>query len=159
MNQFAGTRLFLLQQGISLAKSNGKPFDVRVMVQKTKAGQWKATAIFCKVGKENKVTTNYSQGGTLNYIDPTLKGAGFDSSTREALKSELRQLGLKVAHIFSKKNSGFKELGLDVAIDDEGKLWILEVNTRPQFFPLKNLEDKSLYLKILSYAKQYGRKK
>ncbi|MDF2671379.1 MAG: hypothetical protein K0R67_3685, partial [Paenibacillus sp.] len=36
---------------------------------------------------------------------------------------------------------------------------ILEVNTRPQFYPLKDKKDKTLYYRILSYAKQYGRYK
>lgn len=159
MNTFAGTRSFILQKGITLAKSNGKPFDIRVMVQKTKDGSWKATALFCKVGRSNKVTTNYNQGGSIQFIDSTLKGAGFEDASRTAIKAELRQLGLHVADVFSRRSTNFKELGLDVAIDTGGRLWILEVNTRPQFYPLKNMKNKTLYRKILSYAKQYGRKK
>lgn len=159
MTAFAGTRSFILQKGITLAKSNGKPFDIRVMVQKTKTSDWKATALFCKVGRSNKVTTNYNQGGSVQFIDPTLIGAGFDDASRAAVKAELRQLGLSVASIFSKRSTHFKELGLDVAIDTSGRLWILEVNTRPQFYPLKHMKNKALYRKILSYAKQYGRTK
>ncbi|MGO4373811.1 hypothetical protein AB4Z21_24220 [Paenibacillus sp. MCAF20] len=39
------------------------------------------------------------------------------------------------------------------------KPWILEVNTKPQFYPLKKLGDKTMYNRIISYAKQYGRTK
>lgn len=159
MRSFAGKRSFILQKGVALAKSNGKPFDIRVMVQKTKDGSWKPTALFCKVGHSGKVTTNYNQGGSLQFINSTLEGAGFDASKRTKIKADLRKLGLFVAKVFNKRSKGFKELGLDVAIDSKARLWILEVNTRPQFYPLKDMKNKGLYLKILSYAKQYGRKK
>gem|GEM_PF-208250 len=158
LKSFASTRSFILQKGIALAKSNGRPFDVRVMVQKTNAGVWEATALFCKVGLANKVTTNYNQGGSIKFIDSTLTGAGFNESQRSSIKDELRWLGVKVAKVFSKKSSGYRELGLDVAIDTTGRLWILEVNTRPQIYPLKNMNNGKLYRKILSYAKHYGRK-
>jgi len=159
MRSFAEQRSFILQKGIALAKSNGKPFDIRVMVQKTNEGTWKTTAIFCKVGRPGKVATNYNQGGHLQFITPTLTNAGYGEKKQENIQSKLRHLGTSVAHVFSKYNSGFKELGLDVAIDQNGKIWILEVNTRPQFYPLKNMHNKTLYCKILKYAKQYGRTK
>lgn len=159
MKKFAGTRPFLLQQGIELAKSNGNPFDIRVMVQRTKENKWVTSAIFTKVGLPGKVTTNYHQGGKVQFINKTLSGAGLDKEASDLAKAELRKLGLLVANTFDQHTKGCKELGLDVALDTEGKLWILEVNTRPQFFPLKNMKNKNLYNKILSYAKDYGRKR
>lgn len=159
MKSFAGKRSFILQKGIALAKTKGKPFDIRVMVQKTKEQKWNTTAIFCKVGRAGKVATNYNQGGHLQFLSPTLSGAGYSQPQQSALKAELDKLGLQVARVFSRHSKGFKELGLDVAIDQNDRLWILEVNTRPQFYPLKDMADKALYMKILSYAKQYGRKR
>lgn len=148
LNRFAGSRPYLLQKGIRLAKSNGKPFDIRVMVQKTKQGAWVSTALFTKVGNPNKVATNYNQGG-----------ANFTSAYTQQLESELKGLGVAVGKNFDRHYRGFKELGLDVAVDSNGRPWILEVNTRPQIYPLKTLKDRSLYYKVLSYGKHYGRTK
>lgn len=159
LNRFAGTRPYLLQKGIRLAKSNGKPFDVRVMVQKTKQGTWTSTALFTKVGNPKKVATNYNQGGTIGTFHNTMNGAKFSSAFTPQLESDLKRLGVAVGKNFDRNYKGFKELGLDVAIDSKGKAWILEVNTRPQIYPLKALKDKSIYNKILSYGKQYGRYK
>lgn len=159
MKSLAGERSFILQKGIALAKTNGKPFDIRVMVQKTTEGTWTSTAIFCKVGRPGKVATNYNQGGHLQFITPTLTNAGYSKEKQDSIQSELRRMGTSVAHVFSRHSKGFRELGLDVAIDQQGRLWILEVNTRPQFYPLKNMSNKTLYNKILKYAKQYGRTK
>ncbi len=159
LNRFAGSRPYLLQKGIHLAKCNGKPFDIRVMVQKTKPGAWVSTALFTKVGNPKKVATNYNQGGTIKTFHKTMNGANFSSTFTPQLESELKRLGVAVGHNFDRHYRGFHELGLDVAVDSKGKAWILEVNTRPQIYPLKALKDKSLYHRILSYGKQYGRKK
>ncbi|MNR59562.1 Tubulin-tyrosine ligase family protein [compost metagenome] len=72
---------------------------------------------------------------------------------------ELKQLGVSVGHNFDQNFKGFRELGLDVAIDNKGKPWILEVNTRPQFYPLKNMSNRKLYKRIVDTGKQYGRTK
>lgn len=151
-------RTFLLQKGITLAKSNGRPFDTRVMVQKTNGGEWVSTALFTKIGRPGKVATNYKQGGKLGYFRPTMAGAGFGSDRIERKEAELKKLGRRVGRVFDRYGKGFRELGLDVALDRSGNAWILEVNTSPQFYPLKNMKDKSLYRRIMSYARQYGRK-
>lgn len=158
MRKRVNGRPFLLQQGISLAKSNGNPFDTRVMVQKTNAGRWVSTALFTKIGRPGKVATNYKQGGRIGYFRPTMAGAGFGSNRIGQKESELKQLGRRVGRVFDRHGKGFRELGLDVALDSSGHVWILEVNTSPQFYPLKNMKDKSLYRRIVSFAKQYGRK-
>ncbi|MNO08528.1 hypothetical protein D3C81_2312260 [compost metagenome] len=50
-----------------------------------------------------------------------------------------------------------KEIGLDIAIDEQHQIWILEVNTLPALFPFKSLENKDIYKKIYRYAVSYGR--
>ena len=68
-------------------------------------------------------------------------------------------LGVSVGQNFEQHNRRFRELGLDVALDAKGRPWILEVNTRPQIYPLKNMKNRKLYKRIVNIAKQYGRSK
>ncbi|RED52817.1 YheC/D-like protein [Cohnella lupini] len=150
---------FLLQKGIQLASTKGRPFDIRVMVQKEDDGRWKSTALFTKIGKSEKVATNYNQGGKIGYFRQTLSGAGFGEAAINSKELELKRLGVSVGRLFDKRKQGFRELGLDVALDRKGRAWILEVNTRPQFYPLKRMGDNGMYRRILSYAQKYGRKK
>ncbi|KOP68955.1 hypothetical protein AMS62_05245 [Bacillus sp. FJAT-18019] len=159
LSRYAGSRPYLLQKAIHLAKSNGKPFDIRVMVQKTRQGVWVSTALFTKIGNPNKVATNYNQGGTIGTFHKTMSGARFSPAFNLQLESELKGIGVAVGKNFDRHYKGFKELGLDVAVDSKGRPWILEVNTRPQVYPLKTLKDRSLYHKVLSYGKHYGRTK
>lgn len=158
LNRFSNRRSYLLQKGIRLARANGKPFDIRVMVQKTNSGKWKSTALFLKIGTGNKIVTNYNQGGKIGNFRSTLSGAGFDTASIHHIEAELKRMGISTGKHFDRYQKGFKELGLDVALDSRRKLWILEVNTRPQIYPIKTLKDRTLYQHVLSYAKQYGRR-
>lgn len=157
LKRFSNKQSYLLQKGIDLAKTKGNPFDIRVMVQKSNKGSWVSTALFAKIGKPGKVATNYNQGGNIGFFEQTMSGAGYKAAETKRMESKLKKLGVSVGKNFDKHLKGFRELGLDVALDSKGKHWILEVNTRPQFYPLKNLKNKKLYRRILSYAKQYGR--
>ncbi|CAM4424548.1 YheC/YheD family protein [Paenibacillus alkaliterrae] len=159
LNKQARTRPYLLQKGIKLAATKGQPFDIRVMVQKSNKGSWKSTALFTKIGRPGKVATNYHQGGRLGYFRQTLSGAGFGTTAVRRKEQELKKLGESVGRIFDEHGNGFRELGLDVALDGKGNAWILEVNTRPQFYPLKHMTDKSMHRRIMEYARQYGRKR
>jgi glutathione synthase/RimK-type ligase-like ATP-grasp enzyme len=159
LKRYAAHRDYLLQKGIPLAKTNGRPFDIRVMVQKKNDGKWVSTALFTKIGRSGKVATNYNQGGKIGYFRPTLLAAGYNEASARRKELKLKRMGVSVGQCFDRHRKGFRELGLDVALDSKGKPWILEVNTRPQFYPLKNFKDKGLYHRIVSYAKQYGRRK
>ncbi|MDR6551118.1 YheC/YheD family protein [Paenibacillus qinlingensis] len=159
LSNHAGKRSYLLQKGISLAKTKGRPFDIRVMVQKTNQGSWITTGLFTKIGRPGKVATNYNQGGTIGYFKSTMRGAGYSKADIQERETHLKQMGVTVGNTFDYHKRGFRELGLDVAIDSKGNPWILEVNTRPQFYPLKNMSNRKLYQRMVNTGKQYGRKK
>lgn len=159
LSRFSKKRSFLLQKGIHLARTNGRPFDIRVMVQKTNKGAWLSTAIITKVGKPGKVATNYHQGGKLKLLRPTLSGAGYNRASIQHMEAKLKRLGVSVGKNFARRRKGFRELGLDVALDSKRKPWILEVNTRPEIYPIRKMRNKTLYRRIIFYAKQYGRYK
>lgn len=159
LKKTARGRSYLLQKGIYLKTSGGRPFDLRTMVQKSKQGKWVATALFVKLGMKNKVVTNYHQGGQLALVEPTLRRAGCTPAEIKRYVRRLETLGLKTARCFDRKSKRYRELGLDVALDRKGRLWILEVNTRPNFYGLKTLPDKSLYRTVVRYGAGYGRTK
>ncbi len=156
LKSFAKGKTFLLQRGINLATVKGNPFDLRVMVQKPDDGKWLVSAMFVKIGRSGKVVNNYNQGGKLANFNTTLKKANYTEDEIQSVNRQLVDMGEQTGKCFDKHYEGFRELGIDVAIDQSNKLWILEVNTRPQFYPLKRV-NKALFNTIAGYAKQYGR--
>ncbi|SDW97323.1 YheC/YheD family protein [Paenibacillus sp. CF384] len=158
LNRIARGRSYLLQKGIYLKSARGRPFDLRVMVQKD-GSKWVPTVMFVKLGKKNKVVTNYHQGGKLAEVEPTLRRSGYSQAQVTRYKQKLKTLGMQTARCFDRHSTRFKELGLDVALDRQGRLWILEVNTRPGFSALKSLADKRFYRTVVRYGRKYGRTK
>ncbi|SEO05408.1 YheC/YheD family protein [Paenibacillus sp. OV219] len=157
LKSIASGRSYLLQKGIKLSTCRGRPFDLRMTMQRSKKRKWVSTVMFVKLGKPGKVVTNYHQGGKLALVEPTLRRTGYNKSQVASYTKQLKKLGMETAHCFDKRSKKFNELGLDVALDHHGKLWILEVNTRPSFSALKSLSDKSLYRTIVRYGRNYGR--
>lgn len=147
----------IIQQGITLELVAGRPYDIRAMVQRRPNSNWTCTGIFAKVGSPDKIVTNYRQGGKLYTLDNVFNKMNLSSTEKELRKSHLNKTALDVATLLNSKCSGMFEMGIDFAYDREGNLWILEVNSnKPQFYPLKKIS-RSMYNRMLSYARSYGR--
>jgi glutathione synthase/RimK-type ligase-like ATP-grasp enzyme len=147
----------IIQQGIVLEFVAGRPYDIRAMVQRRPNSNWICTGIFTKVGLPNKIVTNYHQGGKLKSLDNVLNKMGLSSTEKAMRKSNLNKVALDTANLLNSKRLGMFEMGIDFAYDKKGNLWILEVNSnRPQFYPLRNIS-RSMYNRMLSYARSYGR--
>ncbi|GAB7055804.1 MULTISPECIES: YheC/YheD family protein [Paenibacillus] len=149
-------RPYLVQKGVRLLVHAGRPFDVRVMVQRNPKGRWKATGIVGRVAHPRKVVTNGSQGGTIYPVEVLLK-VYTGKEKRKALMSKMKKIGVKAARQLSAAYPGMREIGADIALDRRLKPWIIEVNTNPDPCPFTKLKNRSMIRRIIRYAKGYGR--
>lgn len=147
----------IIQQSISLDKFQGRPYDLRAMVQRKPGGPWVCTGIFVKIGGKNRITTNYYQGGQMLTYEQFLQAKGYSSTERSAKQAYIKEIAIAMAKTLSKKRSGMQEMGIDLAFDKHKQLWVIEVNTyHPQFHPLKKIAP-SMYRRMMRYARSYGR--
>jgi glutathione synthase/RimK-type ligase-like ATP-grasp enzyme len=147
---------YLVQKGIRLLTYESRPFDIRVMVQKSPKGQWEATGIAGRVAHPRKVVTNGSQGGTIYPVE-TLLETYTSMTKRTALIDSMNRLGVKAAVQLSGTYPGLREIGVDIALDKGLHPWILEVNTYPDPCPFTKLPDDRMLRRIVRYGKAYGR--
>lgn len=148
---------YLIQQGIHLLRHKGRPFDLRVLTQKSPSGQWVSTGIIGRVAAKNKIITNHHSGGVVQHYKP-LMTEHMTAEEAENIRKELNVLGVNVASQLQKSYPKLKEIGLDIAIDGRWNIWILEVNTKPALFPFKKFfKDPSIYNQVRKYATAYGR--
>lgn len=148
----------IIQKTISLDQVDGRPYDIRSMVQRKPGGPWVCTGFMAKVGAPKKIVTNYSQGGKIYTLRNVLQKKGLSSSQSRLRIRLLSKKTLEIARTLSRKHTGMHEMGIDFAYDTKQRLRILEVNSNhPQFHPLKKL-DPTAYNRMLSFAKSYGRK-
>ncbi|AJY77784.1 hypothetical protein VN24_15970 [Paenibacillus beijingensis] len=123
-------RRYLIQKGIRLAAISGRPIDYRVKYVKTDTG-WQIRSMVGRVARPGLFVTNLCRGGSMltaaQGISRSLSGA---MVTRK--KREMRELTRVSTAVLEGKFHGIGQLGFDYGIDRSGKVWIFEVNTRPQ---------------------------
>jgi glutathione synthase/RimK-type ligase-like ATP-grasp enzyme len=136
-----GDRPFLLQQGIDLMPYKGKLVDMRTILQKQENGCWLVTGMFAKAAKPGMVVTNVKAGGVPFRVPVYLRGCVLGRSARKRVLKEMVKLSVAVAEVFERSYSNTL-YGLDLALDRDGKLWLIEVNTRPSILILREIDRK-----------------
>ncbi len=154
----SGRRRMLVQEAIVMDRVGGRPYDIRAMVQRRPRGKWTCTGHMVKVGKKNKIVTNYYQGGRIWPLKRLWAAKEYTEEQKQELNKQLETTALRIARRLSSEKKGMREMGIDLAYDETGKLWVIEVNSNhPQFHPLKKI-DPSAYKWMMRFARSYGRR-
>lgn len=133
VSRLSRRRLFLMQKAIPLARADGRPFDLRLLVQKRADGQWRFTGGAARVAGLGQITTHVPRGGRRMAMLTALEKAFGDGS--EELAGEAARLAEKAAAALENAlHRRFVELSLDVGVDVRGKPWIFELNAKPLVF-------------------------
>jgi len=146
---------YVVQRGIGLLRHRNRPFDIRVMVQKNRSKQLEVTGVIGRMAKPRKIVTNYHSGGTPLPVDILLK-SHLNGVKRLKYIKKIELLGKNASVVLAKSYRKNRAFGVDIAIDSKLKLWVLEVNTRPDMSIFNTLSNKTMYRKILKFSKLNG---
>ena len=80
-------------------------------------------------------------------IEALKRAVSEDTEEMGRVKQQVYSLCQKLCKSLEKTGHHFAELGMDIAIDEEGSLWIIEVNVFPSFKGFKVM-DYDTYLDI-----------
>ncbi|MBP1157284.1 hypothetical protein JOE45_003878 [Paenibacillus sp. PvR098] len=151
-----GKKTYLIQKGIRMLRYKGRPFDVRIMVQKNERGHWEHTGTIGRLAHPNRIVTNYHSGGTplalRILLSPHLRGP-----QRKQLENRLSLMGMVVAKHMQSGFPRIKEIGLDVGMDRHKTPWIFEVNSQPDPFIFLKLNKPSVFRRIFKLTRLHGR--
>lgn len=124
-----GKQRYLIQRGLSLVKFENRPIDFRILVQKNNQGEWSVTSAVGRIARSEQFVSNLARGGTVLTASEVLKRFNVPNKPNLA---KLHEIALKIAHRFDHLASGhFAELGIDLALDGKGKVWLIEMNSKP----------------------------
>ncbi|OYD08435.1 YheC/YheD family endospore coat-associated protein [Paludifilum halophilum] len=127
--RLAGSR-YIIQQGLDLVTVDGRPVDFRVLVQKDGKGKWSVTSAVGRIANSQHIVSNLARGGTIRKAGEVL--AEIRTFTYKPSLDKLRQTALAIAHTFERLAQGhFAELGIDLVLDRRGRLWLIELNSKP----------------------------
>ncbi|MFG6119287.1 YheC/YheD family protein [Thalassobacillus sp. B23F22_16] len=125
-----GQKKYIIQKYISSRTINGDPFDCRIHVQKDGKGKWSIAKKYIRIGIGQKVMSNVNQGGGISETKPFLQ-ANFGEHWKE-IEEKLNVLAKTLPYKMEElKNAPTMALGLDVAIDKNGDLYLFETNGAP----------------------------
>ncbi len=125
-------RRYQIQQGLRLMETGGRPVDFRALVQKNGEGEWAVTSVVARVAASNTFVSNLARGGTLSPVSEAVARSNLPSGVRTGINTKLRTAALSIAKSVDVTIDGhFAELGVDLAVDAAGRVWLLEVNSKP----------------------------
>ncbi|MGM0876094.1 MAG: YheC/YheD family protein [Bacillota bacterium] len=120
---------YLVQPFIESKTKAGLTYDLRLHVQKNGLGEWDITLIYPRISG-SKMASNVSSGGYRGELIPFLEEEFGEHYFN--IKRLLEHFALSFSnHFESLYDNDFDELGIDIGIDENQKLWIYEVNWRP----------------------------
>lgn len=143
-----GTKSYILQQGIDLVQWEGRSIDFRVLLLRPK-GRWRYMGVMAKLAPKGLIVTNHCRGGQSVRLEKALKEAlGLSDAEIDDIESRMKTLGCSIAKTLHDRFPLITELGLDIGIDRNLRLWLIEANTRPQYKLFKRHKNQRLYFKI-----------
>lgn len=130
LRRFAGQRPYLCQQYLALSTKSGDAYDIRSLMQKNGRGVWELTGMAVRLGRPGSVTSNLHGGGRAEEIGAFL-AREFGMEQAERILKTLRELSERIPPALEACNGRMAELGLDLGVDRDGRVWIIEVNSKP----------------------------
>ncbi|WP_139368034.1 YheC/YheD family endospore coat-associated protein [Priestia abyssalis] len=129
---------YLIQAYIPSKTRAGFSYNLRLHVQKDGAGEWNLTTIFPCITLQGIVANLNSDGYTIMFDDFLKQEFGDDAYN---VKRYLEQFAIHFSeHFDGLYDEPLDELGIDVGLDSNQKIWIFEVNWRPGTPPTFSLE-------------------
>ncbi|WP_139491728.1 YheC/YheD family endospore coat-associated protein [Brevibacillus dissolubilis] len=140
---------YLLQEGISLATYQKRPFDIRVLIQRNGLGDWHVTGYGIRRAGKKSITTHVPRGGSILSTDkvlPSLFGEHAD-----LVHQHIEHSALTLARLLSHEIPSLAEMSMDLGLTMDGRIWFFEANSKPEKFDEPNIRRSSLK-NIIQYA-------
>lgn len=155
IQRFFGNKKLVLQQGIDVLTYKGRRIDLRVLLCKDGTGQWKAIYNQANVSLPGSTITTIGRN-FKNYRDVYRLFRRIGRPARLPKDEDFRRETIRIAQYIDKAFGPHGELGMDMAVDRQGKIWFIEANSRPEKLPIPGLEDTKgvspQFLAVFQYA-------
>jgi hypothetical protein len=124
-------RYHIVQRAIDLARVQGRPFDIRVMMMRDTDRRWTAVGMTAKVAGSGSVITNVARGkGYVLPVETALRRSlGLTDGEIAAKKQEMVRLAAMCTSVCDRVRREW-QIGYDLAVDRRGQVWFIEMNPR-----------------------------
>lgn len=130
IQRFFRSDQFVVQQGIRLLQHEGRNLDLRVLLQKDGRGRWQVTYYQVRVASGDSPVTNvHCHGEPFDFRElmPAVLGSRQAALAKER---EVADFCVSAVRCIEREYGPFGEIGLDVALDGQDRIWLLEANAK-----------------------------
>ncbi|OZB96469.1 YheC/YheD family protein [Paenibacillus sp. XY044] len=121
---------YVIQQGIRLVEIDNCPIDFRFHMHKNGSNKWVVVGVGAKKAGRGSVTTHLKNGGSLLTPEQALSRT-FGSRSDEVLQNAKR-IAITLAEAIEFHHQHLLgEIGFDLGIDQDEKVWMFEANAKP----------------------------
>ncbi len=152
------TSSYQIQQGLQLIEIQRRPVDFRALVQKNRLGDWSVTSVVARIAGNQHFVSNLARGGTLCKVEEAISRSNMIGRVNGLdIANRLKKAALLIAQgIDDGIEAHFGELGIDFAVDRYGRVWLLEVNSKPSKndnTPMQEGKIRPSVKKMISYSR------
>lgn len=123
-----------VQKYITSQSIKGNPICCRIHLEKNEEGKWEVARKFVRVGVGQTIESDTSLGGGKSELETFLR-----SSHRERSKEiyqDIKELAnIAPSIIENLTGTTLMNMGLDIGIDRDGKLYVFDIDSNPPFLP------------------------
>jgi glutathione synthase/RimK-type ligase-like ATP-grasp enzyme len=155
IEKITGSTPYMVQRLVSRPTINGRPFDMRVIIQRRRNSPvWKVTAKVVKVAGEGYIVSNNTRSeGDLLLVNNGLRKSSISHLSKQKLLFKIDKIALRATRRLATYFKGHRIYGMDMGPDQRGHIWIIEANLFPARSHFLKLKDKTMYRRITSYKK------
>ncbi|MCM2996499.1 YheC/YheD family endospore coat-associated protein [Paenibacillus cellulositrophicus] len=121
---------YVIQQGIRLVEIDNCPIDFRFHMHKNGNNKWVVVGVGAKKAGRGSVTTHLKNGGSLLTPEQALSRTFGDRSDEVLQNAKKVAITLAEAIEFHHQHL-LGEIGFDLGIDQDEKVWMFEANAKP----------------------------
>jgi YheC/D like ATP-grasp len=120
---------YIIQQSIETIKQRENVSDIRLNMNKNSKGQWEVSLLLFRVATNSSIVIPLSI--SVFTLDNFMKSSIYKKEKMGDIEKSILDLGHKICHAFDKSGYHMADLGIDIGMDENGHLWIFEVNPLP----------------------------
>lgn len=157
MQRKIGQTSYIVQAGIEPRMCDDQHFDIRVLAQKKRSGSWSVTNVVSRLA--HKGCFNTSMCAKVVESEHVLRRMYPPEKVKTIMRS-VYDISLRSAEIME-IHAGYHlgEVSVDSVLDNDGHLWIIEVNGKPQKDLYDGLRNRNaVYQRPMQYARYLCRR-
>jgi glutathione synthase/RimK-type ligase-like ATP-grasp enzyme len=155
--QLQPSKRFIIQQGIDLHLNSGNVHDYRLLIQKNGSGTWGVTGCVGRVGASGSITSNLHGGGKAYPMLKLLKIWFKNEKRATQIADDIHRFSHQLVEVLEATYGRLCELALDIAVDKSGRVWLLEVNSKPAREIFARIGDQSTYKKAIRQPLEFAK--